>query len=58
MRHAQSTVKVWATTHKELRMLHAYTGEAMATIIARLVEAELERVRKEEQTAQTGLARG
>ena len=48
MRHAQSTVKVWATTHKELRMLHAYTGEAMATIIARLVAGELARVQKQE----------
>jgi len=50
MRHAQSTVKVWATTHKGLRLLHAYTGEAMATILARLVEAELARVQKEVET--------
>jgi hypothetical protein len=31
-------------------MLHAYTGESMVAIIARLVGAELARVRKEEET--------
>ena len=52
------TIRVWKTTLKILRMVRAYTGETMVVILDRVLQAELERVRKEEEIAQRGLARG
>ena len=34
-------------------MIHAYTGETMVVILDRLVTAELDRVRTEEEQAKT-----
>jgi len=52
------TIRVWKSTLKVLRMVRAYTGETMVVILDRVLQAELERVRKEEAEAQRGLARG
>ena len=41
------TTKISRETLKQLRMLHALTGERMILIMARLVAAELARVQKE-----------
>ena len=40
------TTKISRETLKQLRMLHALTGERMIVILARLVEAELTRVQE------------
>ena len=42
----QVTIKVWTETRDKLRMLYALTGESMVSIVDRLAEAELERLRK------------
>jgi len=47
------TTKIGKETLKQLRMLHALTGERMLVIMARLVEAELARVQKEVETVTT-----
>lgn len=39
------TIKVFVETLKNLRLLHAYTGETMQNILDRLVREELERVK-------------
>jgi hypothetical protein len=40
------TIKVFVETLKNLRMLHALTGESMQNILDRLVKAELEQLQK------------
>jgi hypothetical protein len=38
------TIKVWKATLKNLRLLHALSGESMVAIVHRLVLAEFARV--------------
>ena len=42
-------MKVWLSTLKNLRLIHAITGEQMVKIVDRLVKQELERLQKESQ---------
>ena len=42
------TMRFWKKTRDTLRMLHALTGESMSAIVDRLVTAELERVKREQ----------
>jgi len=44
----QTTIKVWHTTLKKLRMLYALTGKSMVAILDRLVTDELERIQQVE----------
>jgi hypothetical protein len=46
MKNQTQTIKVLVETLKNLRMLHALTGETMQNILDRLVKAELERLQK------------
>jgi hypothetical protein len=39
------TIKVFVETLKNLRMLHALTGETMQNILDRLVKAELDKLK-------------
>jgi enhancing lycopene biosynthesis protein 2 len=45
------TIKISKDALKQLRMIHALTGERMTETLARLVAAELARVQKEVATA-------
>jgi len=38
------TIRIWPTTLKLLRLLHAETGVAMVVILHRLIEAEYQRI--------------
>jgi hypothetical protein len=40
------TIKVFVETLKNLRMLHALTGDSMQKILDRLVKAELDKLQK------------
>ena len=46
------TIKMWKSTLLRLRMIYAFTGESMASILDRLIVAELERVKKDAESAQ------
>ena len=48
MKNEHVTTKIWKTTLKKLRMLHALTGESMLTVLDRAVTKELELVQKEQ----------
>jgi ribosomal protein L5 len=40
------TIKIWKSTLKKLRMIHALTGESMVAVLERVINAELKRVRE------------
>lgn len=40
------TIKVWKTTLEKIRMIYAFTGETMVSIIDRLVTIELNRIER------------
>jgi ribosomal protein L5 len=40
------TIKIWKSTLKKLRMIHALTGESMVAVLERVIDAELKRVRE------------
>lgn len=42
-------MKVWLSTLKNLRMIHAMTGEQMVKIVDQLVKEKLEQLQKEQQ---------
>ena len=44
-------MKVWLSTLKNLRLIHALTGEQMVKTVDRLVKQELERLQKEQREA-------
>lgn len=46
MGNEYQNIKVWRITIENLRQIYALTGEKMVAIVNRLVEAELERLRK------------
>jgi hypothetical protein len=50
MKDAYTTTRVWTKTIKILRMLHAFTGESIVSILHRLAENELKRVQQEQST--------
>lgn len=47
MDHSQVTTKIWKDTHRKLRLLAALTEESIVTLIDRLVDEEMKRVRTE-----------
>jgi transcriptional regulator len=40
------TIKIWKTTLKRLRYIHAETGESMVKILERLIKEEYEKKKK------------
>lgn len=42
-----TTIKIWNSTLRKLRMIYALTGERMVVILERIVDAELERAKGE-----------
>ena len=46
--YTYQTIKIWKSTLKKLRMIHAFTAESMVAIVDRLVRIELERVEREQ----------
>lgn len=42
-----TTIKVFTTTLRKLRIIYALTGERMVQILERLVDAELPKAKKE-----------
>ena len=46
MKHEQRTIKVWTDTYRNLRILAAYTGEKIVTLLNRLITEELNKVNK------------
>jgi hypothetical protein len=47
------TTRIWKKTLQALRFIHAFTGESIVSILDRLVQQELERIKAhhEEKTA-------
>jgi len=44
-------IKVWLSTLKNLRLIHAMTGEQMVKIVDQLVKEKLDQLQKEQQEA-------
>lgn len=55
MEHNYETIKIWKTTLKNLRLLHALLGESIVAIVDRLVRLELERIQAEQRNDQKSL---
>jgi len=45
-------IKVWLSTLKNLRLIHAMTGEQMVKIVDQLVKEKLDQLQKEQQKAE------
>lgn len=43
------TMRIWVKTHHLLRLIAAHTNERMIAVMHRLVQAEYERVKAQEQ---------
>lgn len=48
MEHNYETIKIWKSTLRNLRLLHALLGESIVAIVDRLVCTELDNVQREQ----------
>jgi hypothetical protein len=50
MENNYETIKIWKTTLKNLRLLHALLGESIVKILDRLVRDELKKVQASDRS--------